>query len=388
MPNTNLYYDSLHKALNRFDLKVPKSKKFTELLKLLYSPEEAKLLSHFGSPYIYTEHAEKTSKKTDRPVEEVEEIFNNMVTKGTLFTQKNEKGETMYSLPPFIPGIYEFYTMSENDPYEKKKEILKLLDEYFFETFVPEAYNASEYPWFRVLPANDSVTKLIDIDSTVEPVETKILPFELASEYIRTAEYIAVGDCACRIHAEMQDGKKRCDKPIDVCLVFDRVAEYWAEKGIGRLISHEEADTVLQRSAEAGLVHCTTNNQVFGNKMSGMICNCCPCCCFILQGVLKSKGRQQGLAKSNFHPVIKKDDCNLCGKCLSACPVDALYHHKPHLEDNSDNFIALKTHGCIGCGICSMACPKDTIKMKKTGNTVPEPDVFHLGIRHNAERTH
>jgi len=269
---------------------------------------------------------------------------------------------------------------------KNKDSILKLLDDYFFETFVPEAFNSSNYPWFRVLPAEPPVKRTINIEKRVD-ARTRILPFEIASEYISSAQYIAVGDCACRDHAAMQDGKPRCDKPKDVCLVFDRVAEYWVEKGIGRRITHEEAVNVLQRSAEAGLVHCTTNNRVFGEQMSGMICNCCPCCCFILQGVLRTRG-QQGIAKSNFQPVIKNEECNLCMTCVYKCPVNALYHHKPHNDDYSDNFIALNESECLGCGVCVMACENEAIRLVKVRDTVPELDVLHMGDRHNKERRH
>ena len=387
MSNTQEHYNNLHKALNKFELKVPKSKKFTELLQLLYTPEEAEVISHFGKPYSHFEKIETTSEKTGKPLSEIKELFNNMVERGTLFYLKNDNNEILYSLPPFIPGFYEYYTMSRNDSFTKKKEVLKILDDYFFETFVPEAFDSSTYPYFRVLPADEPVQQVIEIEKKLTP-ETKILPFEIASEYIKSAEYIAVGDCACRDHAEMQDGKKRCDKPVDVCLVFDRVAEYWADKGIGRLIGYEEAMEVLQRSAEAGLVHCTTNNQVFGKKMSGMICNCCPCCCFILQGLLKIRGEQNGLAKSNFQPAVNHDDCNLCQKCVDVCPVDALYHHKPHLDDFSDNFVALNEHTCIGCGLCVMACKQDSIHLEKVREDIPELTILHSAEKHTNVKKH
>ncbi|ABW65993.1 4Fe-4S binding protein [Desulfosudis oleivorans] len=386
MPKAADPYKKLNNILNMFDLKVPKSRKFTKLLKLLYTPEEAELLGHFGTPYMHMEPIGTTVRITGRNKEDVEALFENMVKKGTLFFQKGDNGERLYSLPPFIPGIYEFYTMSENDPFETKKDILKLLDDYFFETFVPEAFNSSNYPWFRVLPAEHPVKRTISIEKSVD-ARTRILPFEIASEYISSAQYIAVGDCACRDHAAMQDGKPRCDKPKDVCLVFESVAEYWVEKGIGRRITHEEAVNVLQRSAEAGLVHCTTNNRVFGERMSGMICNCCPCCCFILQGVLRTRG-QQGIAKSNFQPVIKTEECNLCMACVDKCPVNALYHHKPHKDDGSDNFIALNESECLGCGVCVMACDNEAIQLVKVRDTVPEIDVLHMGDRHNKERRH
>ena len=58
-------YESLRKALNRFPLRTPKSKKFLKLLKMLYSEEEAKILSKFGLPYIYYEGILESMNKQD-----------------------------------------------------------------------------------------------------------------------------------------------------------------------------------------------------------------------------------------------------------------------------------------------------------------------------------
>ncbi|MHA1301422.1 MAG: indolepyruvate ferredoxin oxidoreductase subunit alpha [Candidatus Helarchaeota archaeon] len=379
-------YESLRISLNKFLLRVPKTEKFHKLLKMLYTPEEASLLSIFGMPYVHEEKISRIAKKANKSIEKVEVMLNNMVEKGTIFVRKNNKGKKLYSLAPFIPGIYEFYTMSKNDPPERKKEVLKVLEDYYFETFAPEVFYSDGYPYFRVLPHNDPVVKTIEIDQKI-PTETKILPFEVASSYIRSADYIAVGKCACRMHAEQQDGKPRCDKPLDVCLVFDRVARYWADKGIGRLISYEEAEEVLRTAAQSGLVHCTTNNQVFAKDMAGMICNCCPCCCFILQGLIKTRG-QGGLAKSNFQPKLLKDKCKMCLKCIKICPLNAIFHHQPHLDDLSDDFIDINEKECIGCGACATNCPHDAITLVKVQEEVPELNVMDSQARYIREKTH
>lgn len=379
-------YETLRGALNQFLLRVPKSKKFHKLLEMLFTPEEAKLLSIFGMPYVHELKIKRIAKKVNKPIEVIQNMLDKMVEKGTIFVRKNEKGVKFYSLAPFIPGIYEFYTMSKNDPPERKKEILRILEEYYFESFAPEVFYSDGYPHFRVLPHNDPVVKTIEIDQKIA-TETKILPFEQANSYIRSAKYIAVGECACRMHAEQQDGKPRCDKPRDVCLVFDRVARYWADKGIGRLISHEEAEEVLRTAAQSGLVHCTTNNQIFANDMAGMICNCCSCCCFILQGLIKTRG-QGGLAKSNFQPKFLNDKCKMCLKCINMCPVNALYHHRPHNDDLSDNYIGLNDKECIGCGVCATICPHEAIILEKIRDEVPELHVIDAQARYDKEKTH
>jgi len=379
-------YESLRKVLNLYPLKTPLSKKFIKLLKMLYTEEEAIIVSKFGLPYISYMSISRAAKKFGKSEEDIEKIFNKMAEKGTLFFEFNKKGEKLYCVPPFIPGIYEFYAMSKNDPSERKKEILKILEEYYFETFAPETFNSHGYPYFRILPNNDPVVKTLEINEEV-PTGTQILPFEVANSYIRSANYIAVGDCPCRVHAEEQDGKKRCNKPINVCLVFDNVARYWADKGIGRLLSHEEADAVLHEAAQAGLVHVTTNNQEFDVNMGGMICNCCSCCCFILQGLLKTRGKG-GLAKSNFQPEFLMDKCTLCLRCVNLCPVNAIFHHQPHTKDLSDNYLKLDQDLCIGCGVCASVCKSDAVILKKINDEIPEKTSVESSKRYNEEKLH
>jgi len=383
----NNVYEDLRRALNNFFLRVPRTKKFLHLLEMLYTPEQAEVLSYFPMPYVPERNLPKIAKKLNKSLEEVEKICKECGDRGTLFYSNDSSGKILYSLPPFIPGLYEFYTMDKNDSPEQKKEVLKVLEEYFFETFVPENFDSSTYPFFRVLPNTGPVEKSIEINKNIPSVETKILPFEVVKSYIRTATEIAVADCACRIHAEGQDGKPRCDNPLDVCLVFNRMARYWSDRGIGRLITHEEADLVLKRAAEAGLVHCTTNSQSMERDAIGMICSCCPCCCFILQGALKFRGKF-GMAKSNFQPKIDREQCKMCMKCVDACPMKALFRHYPHRDDLSDDYIDIKEHECLGCGVCASACSHDAILFEKITNMIPEISLQDGCFKHLEDKVH
>lgn len=58
--------------------------------------------------------------------------------------------------------------------------------------------------------------------------------------------------------------------------------------------------------------------------------------------------------------VIREIDCVGCGKCLSACPVDAIIGTPKFLHT------VLKDE-CIGCKLCVDPCPVDCIDMIETG---------------------
>lgn len=381
-------YEKLRQAMNLFFLKVPKTKTFHQFLELIYTPEEAEILSNFGMPYFVEERIGRIIRKsgTERSEEEVQEMFENLVKKGALFKRTEKNGKAIYSLVPFIPGLFEFYFMSKADPPEMMKAVAEVLENYFFTTFAPETFNASRYPFFRVLPHQKSVERVIELGEEV-PVEFQVLPFEIVSQYIASAERIAVGRCACRDHSEIVDGAPRCDKPRDVCMVFGRVADYWVEKGIGWYVNHENAMEVLRRTEDAGLVHSTTNNLEFETELPGMICNCCSCCCFILQGLHKVN-RPRGIAQSNFDPQIDRSLCKVCKKCVDLCPMGAIFQHPPHSEDLSDNFIYITMDKCIGCGVCASNCPNNAIMLKKVRSQIPEKTAASQGARYEQERMH
>ncbi len=381
-------YEKLRRAMNLFFLKVPKTKTFHHLLELIYTPEEAEILSNFGMPYIDELRINRIIRKSGiaKSEEQVQEMFENLVKKGALFKRIDKTGKTTYSLLPYIPGLFEFYFMSKADPPEKLKEVAKVLEDYFFMTFAPETFNASQYQMFRVLPHQKAVEKVIEVGEEV-PTEFQILPFEIVSQYISSAERIAVGRCACRDHSEIIDGAPRCDKPRDVCMVFGRVADYWVGKGIGRYVNQAEAMEVLRRAEEAGLVHSTTNNTEFETELPGLICNCCSCCCFIMQGLHKVN-RPRGIAQSNFDPQIDRSLCKVCKKCFELCPMDAIFHHPPHAEDLKDNFVYITLDKCIGCGVCASNCPNNAITLKKVRSQIPEKSAAAAGARYEQERVH
>ena len=57
----------------------------------------------------------------------------------------------------------------------------------------------------------------------------------------------------------------------------------------------------------------------------------------------------------SFRPVIDKNKCNLCGKCVEVCPTHALV-----LIPNKD--LLLIDTLCEGCSLCMYACPLKAIR--------------------------
>ena len=52
-------------------------------------------------------------------------------------------------------------------------------------------------------------------------------------------------------------------------------------------------------------------------------------------------------------PVIRKDDCVLCGICAEFCPCGVI--------EKEDGRMTVDYTYCKGCGICTVECPKKAI---------------------------
>lgn len=58
--------------------------------------------------------------------------------------------------------------------------------------------------------------------------------------------------------------------------------------------------------------------------------------------------------------IVRKKLCIRCGKCVAACPVDAIYEN-----DQGEVFV------CIHCGRCVEFCPQNCLEMREV-NEVDE----------------
>ncbi|GAX62014.1 NAD(P) oxidoreductase, FAD-containingsubunit [Candidatus Scalindua japonica] len=89
-------------------------------------------------------------------------------------------------------------------------------------------------------------------------------------------------------------------------------------------------------------------------------------------GFMESQARLEAdrCLKCDLSINVVADDCILCGRCSSVCPVDALEQvdadtggdHKPHVS--KDGVVIRHTDMCIRCGNCK-DCPVDAINMKR-----------------------
>jgi len=361
-------YEKLRAKISLWPIKVPRMRETMEVLRTLFSEEEAEFLTHFTAPYQDPETMDQIVERTGMSRGKVEAIVDRLVSRGLLFRLTSRRdGQAYYILMPMAPGIFEFYFSSGPDSDEKRK-VAKLFEKGYLDGYGFEA-GASDYPWARVMP----IEKTITLDKEISK-GLAIFPYEKIAEFIKTSRKIAVINCACR-------SKKKCDHPLEICLVFDYSAEFMVDRGYGRYLSVEEALELLEEGEKAGLVHSTINVQT----KPQFICNCCTCACLILRG-LSELHNPRAIAKSNFLPVRDSELCNNCRKCVRICPMEANVYHAPH--DKEPERILLLEERCIGCGLCAYHCSNDAVKLVKVKDVVPEATPKEAYMRAEAERIH
>jgi len=135
------------------------------------------------------------------------------------------------------------------------------------------------------------------------------------------------------------------------------------ERGFGREISKAEAFEVLQKSADAGLIHTSSNTR----EQIDFICNCCTCWCGILAGVRRFGAAVRSVS-SNYEVTLDPDECTACGECVESCQMDAVA-----LEEDAPRF---NLDRCIGCGVCVHLCPSGALTLQARSEFVEPPRNF------------
>ena len=321
-------YERLREKLDMFPQGFPKTKSGVELkiLKELFSPEEAEIMLALRPT---PELASVISERMGRDESEMADILFQMSKRG-LILRGTVEGYTFYLLAPWMVGIWEFQLNNLN------QNNIPLYEKYFEEGIVPER-GRSQIGGFRVIPIEKEIK-----DST------EVQPFEKVSEIIESSHRFAVADCICRKEARMMG--HGCDKILEACMMFDLAADYYIENGLGREISKGEAQEILLKAEESGLVHHSSNHT--GSKM--FICNCCGCCCKALAHINRYNN-PAAIAHSNYYARVDAETCTACETCIERCQVNAI-------QIEADVSVISKDR-CIGCGLCASTCPTGSITM-------------------------
>lgn len=320
------------------------------LLAKLFTPEEADLAADLLPDY---ETFQQIGQRLGRDPRAAAGLLKEMAAKRVIGIGKTEQGRLGFKLMPFVVGFYE----AQNGIMDA--EFAQLFEDYFRAGF-GESLRVDPQV-HRVVPVGVSVSNTMEVR-----------PFESVSALVDQALSVGVIDCICRTQKALIG--ESCGHPVDVCMVLSDQQDAFKEEGsFVRPLTHAEAEQTLRRAAQAGLVHCVSNNQ----RDLWYICNCCTCSCGVLRG-MADLGIANVVARSAFVNRVDAQRCEGCGACLDACAFGAI---------TIDYTAQINETRCVGCGVCVGACPAYALSLeRRPGVEDPPLDERAWGLARAAAR--
>ncbi len=328
-------YRALQRALDRLPISYPETESGVEIkiLKKLFTPEQALIGSKLGFRLKSLQDIYKEVKEEGLTFEKVEKQLDAMHTEGLILEYKKSEGDKVqksYAASPFVLGFYEFQMNKMTE------EFVHDVDQYFEEAYMNEL-NKTKIPQLRTIPIEREIGVPRDIANYDD--------FRYFLE--NCGEPIVLNECICRKKNDIIG--KSCKKTDlrESCFSFRSAGMAYITRGLGRIITKEEALKIIEQAEEEGLVLQAGNSQ-----RPQSLCTCCGCCCNLLYFEKKLDAPAQFLG-SNFFAQVDQELCSGCGICETRCQMDAIEINNDVSNINLDR--------CIGCGVCVPTCPEDAI---------------------------
>jgi ferredoxin len=348
-------YAELIERLNRFPQGAPPSELLNKILRILFREQEAQLVALLPiKPFT----AGQASSIWKLDLVTTQMTLDELAGRALLVDIEHD-GESIYSLPPPMAGFFEFSLMRVRNDIDQKA-----LSELFYqylnqeEDFIRELFTRGETQLGRAFVHEPVLSK----ENAVH-----VLDHERATEVIETASHRAVGMCYCR--HKMEHLGRACHAPMNICMTFNNSAYSLAKYGHARTIDKAESLDLLQQAYDSNLVQFGEN----GRESVNFICNCCGCCCEAMIAQRRFANLHP-VHTTNFLPEIITSECNGCGKCEEACPVDAMAMVSANNPKHPKMKLAkLDEEVCLGCGLCVKVCKPNGVRLKSRSKRVITP---------------
>jgi len=340
-------YRELQRHLDKMPVGFPATKSGVEIqiLKHLFSPEEARIALHLSAVPESLERIHRRVEKTGIAIDKLEEVLDRLVEKGAILggkmIAKGHKGKH-YSKVQLAIGMFEFQ-VDRLTP-----EFARDFHQYMDEAFANE-FHSKKTSQMRTIPVNRSFTP-----------EHSIGSYDDAKQLIINSEGpFAVINCICRQSKDLLGQPCKQSDIRETCITIKEIAELCIDKGIGRAINKEGIIELLDRAEKVGMVLQPENNQ---NPL--FISCCCGCCCGVLTSVKKFP-RPSDYFHTNFFAEVDPNLCQACETCLQRCQMEAV--------SLVDNIAKVDQGRCIGCGLCVTTCEANALQLKKKGKETAPP---------------
>jgi len=362
-------YLDLVERINRYPQGAPPSELLYRILEMLFSEREAELVADLPvRPFT----AERAARAWKMPVDEARVVLDELASRAILVDIESDS-TTTYVLPPPMAGFFEFSMMRIRGDVDQKM-LAELFHQYINveEDFVKALFTVGETQLGRVFVSESSLP---------QDCALHVLDYERASHVVESASHIGVGVCYCR--HKMEHLGRACSAPMNICMTFNNTAASLTRHGFARSVDSVECLDLLAEAREMGLVQFGENIQ----QRVNFICNCCGCCCEAMIAARRF-GLLHPVHTTNFLPENDPSICTGCGKCVAACPVEAMTLISANDSDKPKRMVAkLDEELCLGCGVCVPACPEDGITLKPRDERVITPvDSVRRAVRMAVER--
>jgi ferredoxin len=170
---------------------------------------------------------------------------------------------------------------------------------------------------------------------------------------------------------------------MNICMTFNNTAAALIRHGFARAVDAAECLGLLEEARDRGLVQFGENVR----QRVNFICNCCGCCCEAMIAARRF-GHLHPVHTTNFLPEVVTVDCKGCGKCVNACPVEAMTLVSANYPARSRRRMAsVHEDLCLGCGVCVAACPNGNLSLAPRAERVITPvDSVHRTVVMAIER--
>ncbi|MFW9820521.1 MAG: ATP-binding protein [Candidatus Thorarchaeota archaeon] len=194
----------------------------------------------------------------------------------------------------------------------------------------------------RVVPLNRNIS-----------FDSKFISSQEIMEIVKRSSIVGVSWCYCR-SVQRKYNEPNCDHPLFSCihLGFGKSLYEIPYKSHNlKKVSKKRIADLLEECDNRGLVHQLI---YFPNpQFYYIICNCCPCCCVVLNKFLKNGSPQ--MIKSDFIATTDLESCINCGICEKWCHFGA--------RKIINNEMQFNPARCFGCGICVSKCSNQAITL-------------------------
>ncbi len=343
-------YTRLREHLHNLPGGFPTTKEGHEIkiLKKLFMPEEAEYAMALR-PVL--EDVATIARRLSISESEAAGRLENLARKGLIFRVR-EGDDRKYMAISYVVGIFEFQLGKMDREYAELHDAYKL--------HYGAHWLSSKTKQMRTIPVHSAIKS-----------NTMVETYDRARDFITSQKTIGLADCICRKKNELLG--KKCKHPLETCMTFGDVAQYYIDYNMARRITPEEALKVLELGEKSGLIISPTNTEEHG-----AICLCCSCSCGVLSG-MKLLPNPADYIDSTYQAGIDASLCDSCGDCFDRCQMGAIQKEEAGYSVN--------TKRCIGCGLCMATCPESAISFHlKEGSEKPQGNFYDMLNKISRER--